>query len=64
MSFLSKEQRYEMLKDIKYGSNSNLPKGPLTAEEEQFIFDYASEKLRKVLSDPEVMAAFKKIWLS
>lgn len=58
MSFLSREQRYEMLKAVKSG---RLAGAPLTAEEEQFIQDYAAEKLREMLSDPEVMAVFKRM---
>ncbi len=61
MSFLTKEQRYEMLRGIKRGTNPSLPKGPLTQEEEQFIQDFAMEKLNEVLSDPEVMAVFKRM---
>lgn len=61
MSFLSKDERYRMLRGIKQGSNPALPKGPLTPEEEQFIQDYAMEKLLTVLEDPEVMAVFKRL---
>lgn len=61
MSFFTREQRYEMLKAIKRGGNPNLPKGPLTKEEEDFIQDYAMEKLNKTLSDPEVMAVFHRM---
>ena len=55
MSIFTPEQRYEMLKAIKQGKRAG---APLTEEEEQFILDFASEKLRTVLSDPEVMAVF------
>ena len=55
MSILSREQRYELLKAIKLGKREG---APLTEEEEQFIQDFASEKLRNALSDPEVMAVF------
>ena len=58
MSFLTREQRYQMLTAIKRGTRSG---SPLTAEEEQFIQDYAAEKLKEVLSDPEVMAVFKRM---
>ena len=58
MSFFTREQRYEMLKSIKRGDRQG---NPLTKEEEQFIMDYASEKLRETLSDPEVMAVFKRM---
>lgn len=58
MSFLSREQRYEMLCAIKRGTRRG---DPLTEEEEQFIQDFAFEKLTEVLSDPEVMAVFKRM---
>lgn len=51
-----------MLCAIKQNSNNpNLPVRPLTAEEEQFIQDYAQEKLFEILEDPEVMAVFKRM---
>lgn len=58
MSFFTREQRYEMLKAIKQGKRSG---DPLTKQEEQFIMDYALEKLNETLSDPEVMAVFKRL---
>jgi hypothetical protein len=65
MSFLTREQRYEMLCGIKrtMGTDKAPPHWPesLTEEEEQFIQDYALEKLKETLSDPEVMAVFKRM---
>ena len=63
MSFFTREQRYEMLCAIKRGAkvNPNLPVTPLTAEEEQFIQDFAFEKLTEILKDPEVMAVMKRL---
>lgn len=62
MSFLTPDQRYNMLCAIKHGhDNPNLPKGPLTTDEERFVQDYAWEKLQKTLSDPEVMAVFERL---
>lgn len=65
MSFLNKEQRYNLLCSIKrtMGTELALPHWPksLTEEEEQFIQDYAQEKLKRALSDPEVMAVFKRM---
>ena len=58
MSFFTREQRYEMLKAIKRGTREG---SPLTAEEEQFIQDFAFEKLTEVLSDPEVKAVFERM---
>lgn len=55
MSFLTREQRYELLKSVKRQG------GVLSVEEEDFIMDYAWEKLQEVLSDPEVMAVFKRM---
>ena len=61
MSFLSREQRYEMLCGIKRRANPNLPGGPLSIEEEQFIQDYAMEKLIGMLEDPEVKRALLRL---
>lgn len=61
MSFLTREQRYEMLCGIKRRSNPNLPGGPLSVDEEQFIQDFAQEKLFEILEDPEVMAVLKRM---
>jgi hypothetical protein len=65
MSFLSKQQRYELLTSIKRVRGTSRAKPgwdrELTQEEEDFIQDYAAEKLREVLSDPEVMAVFKRM---
>ena len=58
MSFLTREQRYTMLCAIKRGAREG---SPLTAEEEQFIQDYAMEKLTEILQDPEIMAVFKRM---
>ena len=54
MGFLSTEQRYNMLRCIKYGTtNPNLPKGPLTDEEEQFVRDYAMKKIETLLREDQ-----------
>ena len=58
MSLLSREQRYQMLCAIKRGERAG---NALTPEEEQFIQDYALEKLKSVLEDPEVMAVFNRM---
>jgi hypothetical protein len=58
MSFFTRQQRYEMLTAIKRGARSG---SPLTAEEEQFIQDFAMEKLTELLQDPEIMAVFKRL---
>lgn len=58
MSFLSRQQRYEMLCAIKKGWRLG---SVLSKEEEQFIQDFAFEKLTEVLQDPEVMAVFKRM---
>lgn len=55
MSFLTREQRYELLKSVKRQG------GVLSVEEEDFIMDFAWEKLQEVLSDPEVMTVFKRM---
>ena len=58
MRFYTRQQRYTMLCAIKRGAREG---SPLTAEEEQFIQDYAMEKLTEILQDPEVMAVFKRM---
>ena len=58
MSFFTREQRYEMLCAIKRGQRQG---APLTQDEEQFIQDYAMDKLKETLSDPEVMAVFQRL---
>ena len=66
MSFFTKAQRYEMLNAIKRGAkvNPNLPVTPLTAEEEQFIRDHATEMAQDFLRDPECQAAMDRIYES
>lgn len=58
MSFFTREQRYQMLCAIKRGDRQG---SMLTAEEDQFIQDFAFEKLTEILADPEVMAVFKRM---
>ena len=58
MSFFTRQQRYEMLCAIKRGAREG---SPLTAEEEQFIQDFAFEKLTEILGDPEVKAVFERM---
>lgn len=59
MSFRSREQRYQSLCAIKRGFVKTST--PLSAEEEQFIQDYALEKLLDILEDPEILAVFKRM---
>ena len=65
MSFFTRDQRYQMLCAIKRSGRvtaSGIAKNDeLTAEEEQFIQDFAQEKLFEILEDPEVMAVFKRM---
>jgi hypothetical protein len=62
MSFISQEQRYNMLRDIKRGTNiESLHNRCLTAEEEEFIQDYAMQKLNETLSEPDIMAVLKRM---
>lgn len=58
MSFFTREQRYTMLCAIKRGVKVG---SPLTVEEEQFIQDFAFEKLTEILKDPEIMAVMKRL---
>ena len=60
MSFLSRQQRYELLCKMKRATDMTM-RWKLSEEEEQFIQDYALEKLQETLSDPEVMAVFKRM---
>ncbi len=64
MSFLTKAQRYEMLCGIRSRANPNLPGGPLSIDEEQFLQDYAMEMAQDFLRDPECQAAMDRIYES
>lgn len=62
MSFFIREQRYEMLCAIKRGhSNPNLPKRPLTDEEEAFVIEFATDKFHEMMEDPEVVAVMRRL---
>lgn len=61
MSCLSQEQRYNMLRDIKRGNIVSFPQRHLTAEEEEFIQDYAMQKLNETLSEPDIMAVLQRM---
>ena len=61
MSFFTKAQRYEMLSAIKRGGRSG---AALTAEEEQFIRDFATEQVQELMKDPECQAAMDRIYES
>ncbi len=62
MSFFTREQRYEMLCAIKRGhTNPNLPTRAITAEEEAFIVEFATEKFNEIMRDPEVVAVMERL---
>lgn len=66
MSLFTRQERYNFLTSIKRCKGTDRIKPEfanyeLTQEEEQFIQDYAMEKLQAALSDPEVMAALKRL---
>lgn len=66
MRFMTRQERYNFLSSIKRTKGTDRIKPEfadyeLTAEEEQFIQDFAMEKLNATLSDPEVMAVFKRL---
>jgi len=61
MSFFTKAQRYELLSGIKRGGRRAKP---LTAEEEQFIRDFATEQVQDLMKDPECQAAMDRIYES
>jgi hypothetical protein len=62
MSFFSREQRYEILCAIKRGKLAR--HDSLTAEEEQYIQDFALLKVQEILSDPECQAAMDRLYES
>lgn len=60
MSFFTREQRYIYLCEVKRGLwGPNTP--PITAEEEAFIVEFATEKFNEVMQDPEVVAVMKRL---
>lgn len=61
MSCLSQEQRYNMLRDIKRGNIVSFSQRNLTVEEEEFIQDYAMQKLYETLSEPDIMAVLQRM---
>lgn len=65
MSIMSRQDRYNYLCSIKraMGTDKAMPHWPksLTQEEEQFIQDFAMEKLNELLADPEIMAVFRRL---
>lgn len=61
MSFFTQEARYNLLRAIKQNSDAVMPTRRLTASEEQFIQDYAMEKLLVVLEDSEVKEALIRL---
>lgn len=61
MSCLSQEQRYNMLRDIKRGNIVSFSQRNLTVEEEEFIQDYAMQKLNETLSEPDIMAVLQRM---
>ena len=66
MSFMTRQERYTFLTSIKRNQGTDRIKPEfanykLTQEEEDFIQDFAQEKLNELLSDPEIMAVFKRM---
>ena len=66
MNFMTRQERYTFLTSIKRNKGTDRIKPQfanyeLTAEEEQFILHFAMEKLNELLSDPEIMAVFKRM---
>ena len=57
--FLTREQQYIYLKAVKQGKFPDA--SPLTESEEQFIQDYAMERVLELMSDPECMAALQRL---
>jgi hypothetical protein len=66
MSFFNREQRYEMLCAIKRGSWWNGQdltdfQRELTAEEEAFVVEFATEKFNEIMRDLEVVAVMQRL---
>ena len=66
MSFMTRQERYTFLTSIKRNQGTDRIKPEfanytLTQEEEDFIQDFAQEKFNELLSDPEIMAVFKRM---
>ena len=63
---MSRQERYTFLTSIKRTKGTDRIKpqfanNTLTQEEEDFIQEFAQEKLNELLSDPEIMAVFKRM---
>lgn len=59
-NFMSREERYNYLCEVKRGLwGPNTP--PITEEEEAFIVEFATEKFNEVMQDPEVVAVMKRL---
>ena len=66
MSFMTRQERYTFLTSIKRNRGTDRIKPQfanyqLTQEEEDFIQEFATEKLNELLSDPEIMAVFQRM---
>lgn len=61
MSFFTREQRYTLLCAVKHGQRHG---DPLTLEEDQFIREYAQEKVEELLRDPECYAILDRLYES
>ena len=60
MSFMSREDRYNYLCEVKRGLwGPSTP--PLTKEEEAFIVEFATEKFDEIMKDPEVVAVMQRL---
>ena len=57
---MTSEERYNYLCEVKrglWGPNT----GPITAEEEAFIVEFATEKFNEIMRDPEVVAVMQRL---
>ena len=62
MTFMTREERYKLLCQIKRDEQSGkVLRGGLTAEEEAFVVDFATEKFNEVMRDPEVVAVMQRL---
>lgn len=65
MSFLTREQRYDLLCSIKRctatGKGRTHMHRELTEEEEAFVVEFATEKFNEMMEDPEIIAVMKRL---
>jgi|LakMenE18May11ns_1017448.scaffolds.fasta_scaffold9731496_2 hypothetical protein len=61
MSFLTREERYDLLYAIKRGDNPRIRQRALTKEESWFVQEFDVEKFDRIMQDPEVVAVMQRL---